>query len=271
MTVQARPLPPWMPYARSQKGVKEIPGRGENPTVVAYFTDAHIPGRWTDDHAWCAAFVGAMLERSGYRSTRSAMARSYERFVACPMQIGAIGVIPRTDDPRFGHTFFVDKFDDHYVWPLGGNQSNEVNVGKPIPRSLVKTFLPPDYVEEMRRPAPVVPEFETTVTMEPTEPETWNDTEERLREDGSRIVTRSDRVERMAKRGGIALLLAQLMDWLTDTIEPLMPMIHSLKPVVAWVAKSAPWIAVLVLAFVVWEVIQIRNARVEDHRTGKTA
>ena len=35
--------------------------KGNNPKVLAYFKDAGHPEVSTDETAWCAAFVGAML------------------------------------------------------------------------------------------------------------------------------------------------------------------------------------------------------------------
>lgn len=70
--------PPWMPLAWADLG--EIPGSGTNPRIAAYFRDAGHAEIRNDETAWCAAFVGAMLERSGYRSTHSLMARSYAQW-----------------------------------------------------------------------------------------------------------------------------------------------------------------------------------------------
>jgi hypothetical protein len=49
---------------------------GSNPRVDAYFDDVGFPAM-RDDTAWCAAFVGAMLKRSGYPHTGKLTARSY--------------------------------------------------------------------------------------------------------------------------------------------------------------------------------------------------
>lgn len=261
-------LAPWHALARTQIGVKEVPGKGDNPTVVQYFADAGIPGKFKDETAWCAAFVGAMLERSGYRGTRSTMAKSYMRWgVPCECQKGAIGVIDRTDDPRFGHVFIIDDFDELYVKPLGGNQANAVNVGGKILRTSVRAFrLPADYNPQPGTPE-IPAEWDTTVSVEK---ETWQETEDRLR-DTSRIVNRSDRIEGMAKKGLLAVIVAKLTEWATDLVEPLMPLFSMFRPIVSMLGAYAPYILMAVCAFVVWEIIQIRNARVEDERKKGTA
>jgi uncharacterized protein (TIGR02594 family) len=82
--------------------------------------------------AWCAAFVGHCLERAGLRSTRKLTARSYLDWgvpVAVPdAQQGDIGVIPRGSSSWQGHVFFIDRIEGAWVWGLGGNQSDAVNV-----------------------------------------------------------------------------------------------------------------------------------------------
>jgi uncharacterized protein (TIGR02594 family) len=50
---------------------------GSNPKVVAYFKDSGNAGVKDDATAWCAAFVGAMLARSGVKGTGKMTARSY--------------------------------------------------------------------------------------------------------------------------------------------------------------------------------------------------
>ena len=69
--------PRWLTLAWADLGVLEAPGSDNNPKVVRYYADAGHPGVRGDDVAWCAAFVGACLERAGVGGTRSLMARSY--------------------------------------------------------------------------------------------------------------------------------------------------------------------------------------------------
>jgi uncharacterized protein (TIGR02594 family) len=85
-----------------------------------------------DSVAWCAAFVGHCLEEAGIRSTRQLTARSYLDW-GVPVEIadaqaGDIGVIPRGSASWQGHVFFIDRIEGPWVWGLGGNQSDAVNV-----------------------------------------------------------------------------------------------------------------------------------------------
>ena len=66
------------------------------------------------------------------RSTRKLTARSYLDW-GIPVNIadaqpGDIGVIPRGTSSWQGHVFFIDRIDGPWVWGLGGNQSDAVNV-----------------------------------------------------------------------------------------------------------------------------------------------
>jgi uncharacterized protein (TIGR02594 family) len=104
---------------------------------------ASVGHEWVehDSVAWCAAFVGHCLERAGIRSTRKLTARSYLDW-GIPVDIadaqpGDIGVIPRGSSSWQGHVFFIDRIEGAWVWGLGGNQSDAVNVKRyPISKLL---------------------------------------------------------------------------------------------------------------------------------------
>jgi len=63
--------------ASEEMGLRELRGPDNNPSVVQFFADVGHGWVKDDETAWCAAFVGAMLERAGLRSTRALNARSY--------------------------------------------------------------------------------------------------------------------------------------------------------------------------------------------------
>lgn len=64
-------LPRWYELALGERGVKEAPGAADNPVVQAYYKDAGHPEVKHDSVPWCAAFVGAMLARSGIKPSGS--------------------------------------------------------------------------------------------------------------------------------------------------------------------------------------------------------
>lgn len=127
---------PWLLLARRYVGVKEIAGPQHHPAILALLDAAdglvdgkRLQGIADDETPWCASFVSAILELSGYKSTRSAWARSYlnwgQKLIG--PAIGAIAVLER--GPSSGHVGFVvgrDGAGD--VLLLGGNQGDQVKI-----------------------------------------------------------------------------------------------------------------------------------------------
>ena len=85
-----------------------------------------------DETPWCAAFVGAVLEECGIKSTRSAAARSYLKWgdaIARPVP-GAVVVFWRGNpDGWSGHVGFVCGVTaSGDILVLGGNQGDMVSI-----------------------------------------------------------------------------------------------------------------------------------------------
>ena len=117
--------------AEAEIGTLEVVGKKHNPKIVAYFKDAGNAGVTDDETAWCAAFVGAMLERAGIRSTRKLNARSYMEW-GVPVgledaQMGDVVVFQRGDSAWQGHVGFYVGHGSTKITVLGGNQSNKVS------------------------------------------------------------------------------------------------------------------------------------------------
>lgn len=122
--------PAWLAAAWAELGQREVAGSADNARIRAFFRDVGQPASLHDEVAWCAAFVGACLERAGLASTRSLMARSYLRWGANLDQgrFGAIAVLSRGSDPAAGHVGFLLGETDKHVVLLGGNQGDAVSV-----------------------------------------------------------------------------------------------------------------------------------------------
>jgi uncharacterized protein (TIGR02594 family) len=130
--------PVWLRRARMEIGVSEIAGKEHSKRILSFWELSKLPFR-DDETPWCAGFVGAMLEDSGIKSTRSGMARSYETWgQPCQPIPGAIVVFWRgSRSSGSGHVGFLTGRDQHgNLMVLGGNQGDAVNI-KPFSTSRV--------------------------------------------------------------------------------------------------------------------------------------
>jgi uncharacterized protein (TIGR02594 family) len=119
-----------MAYAWAELGQREIAGPGSNPRIADYIRASGHPEAADDATAWCAAFVGACLDRAGLAGSRSLLARSYLDWgqPADTPELGAIAVLSRGADPALGHVGFLVGLTDERLIVLGGNQSDAVSV-----------------------------------------------------------------------------------------------------------------------------------------------
>ena len=115
--------------AKADEGVWEW-AKGDNPRVLAYYREAGVP-QTRDEVPWCAAFVGAVLARSGVQGTGSLLARSYESWGrSVPLEEAQRGdvVILSRGQPWQGHVAFYEGAAGSNVYLLGGNQGDQVNI-----------------------------------------------------------------------------------------------------------------------------------------------
>lgn len=144
--------PAWLKEARRHIGVAEVAGAQHNPVVLGYFAKAGFPEIDSDETAWCAAFVNAMLETAGYDGSKSLAARSFMnwgREVKRPYP-GCIAVLTR-GNPRGweGHVgFYVAERGDK-IKLLGGNQGNAVSLQE-FPRAQLLGYREPAQLSKSR-------------------------------------------------------------------------------------------------------------------------
>ncbi|MEW6403932.1 MAG: SH3 domain-containing C40 family peptidase [Chloroflexota bacterium] len=120
---------PWMQFAKVEKakGVREVPGSGNNPEVLKYLRSTTNLGKAAiskDETPWCSAFVNWCLEQAGYDRTRNALARSWLKWgqeIKTPRR-GCIVVFER--EKKFGHVGFYLEENETHIKVLGGNQQN---------------------------------------------------------------------------------------------------------------------------------------------------
>ncbi len=120
----------WMHYAEEELGQSERPGKDHNPRILEYGKPLGLTWFKADEIAWCGIFVGWCLERAGIHSTRSAMARSYEKYgtrLKEPVP-GCIAVLNRPGGLGWqGHVGFFLELKSDRVLLLGGNQGDKVS------------------------------------------------------------------------------------------------------------------------------------------------
>jgi len=120
----------FLKFGLPEVGVKETPGPEHSPRVLQYFDRAGHGWVKDDETAWCAAYVGWVIEQAGGLSTKMLNARSYLDWgVKSHGELGDVVVLWRIKpESAWGHVGFLIASRDGFVYLLGGNQSNEVNI-----------------------------------------------------------------------------------------------------------------------------------------------
>lgn len=137
---------PWLKLAYKEIGVHEV--RNEDK-VHGYWRSAKLSGlaRYSASKiAWCAGFVGAMLENAGIRSARTDGAKNYLNW-GRPLDEPCDGCVVVFTRKGGAHVGFVVGHDEKgNLLVLGGNQGNAVNI-KSFPRSRVTGYRYPEFFE----------------------------------------------------------------------------------------------------------------------------
>ena len=118
----------WINEARKFLGLKEIKGSKHAQEILDMWKAIKRGGIRDDETPWCAAFVGACLERVGIQSTRFESAKSYLGWgekLDRPV-LGCVVVFSRDGGGHVG--FVVGQSPSGNLLVLGGNQDDAVNV-----------------------------------------------------------------------------------------------------------------------------------------------
>jgi uncharacterized protein (TIGR02594 family) len=148
-------IAPWLAEARKHIGLTETKGTVHNPEIVQFWKDIKRGGIKDDETPWCAAFVGAMLERVGVQSTRFESAKSYLAWGQLLMMpvVGCIVIFTRQGGGHVGFAVGRDKVGNLLV--LGGNQGDAVNV-KAFPLSRCSGYRWPNGLAVPVDPLPLL-------------------------------------------------------------------------------------------------------------------
>ncbi|OED34231.1 hypothetical protein AB832_07695 [Flavobacteriaceae bacterium (ex Bugula neritina AB1)] len=120
-------------FALKHYGLEEIKGRKHEPIIIEAFKTVGHGWIKDDETAWCAAWMGYCLHKAGLEFLKTVRARDYEKYgkeTKMP-KIGDIAVFWRyKESSGYGHVGFYVSEDEHDIYVLGGNQSNEVRISK---------------------------------------------------------------------------------------------------------------------------------------------
>lgn len=138
-------IPDYLKIAMNEIGVYEIKGYAKhNPRVIYYHS--FTAGKYSDDEtAWCGSFVAMCMSKAGYKlpsyPERSLSWLNFGKNGDVP-KVGSIAVKTRSGG---GHVGFVVSVDGDYVYILGGNQNDEVNIKRYRTDAFIDFRLPMNY------------------------------------------------------------------------------------------------------------------------------
>jgi uncharacterized protein (TIGR02594 family) len=116
---------PWMDLAKTYIGIHELVG-GENKQIIEFFKSTTYKAV-EDEIPWCSAFANHCLNKSGFRYTNSAWARSFETYQGDDLEEPRKGAIIVFDWLNgSGHVGFIYSWTEDSVAVLGGNQGDQV-------------------------------------------------------------------------------------------------------------------------------------------------
>lgn len=122
---------PWMDYARTLIGVREIPGARHNPVIMGWIKGLGRKLGITvkdDETAWCGTFVAHVLDKFGVEpppiAVRAKAWLDWGRQLVGPRP-GCVLVFGRAGG---GHVGFYVGEDRTAYHVLGGNQGNAVSI-----------------------------------------------------------------------------------------------------------------------------------------------
>jgi uncharacterized protein (TIGR02594 family) len=112
--------------AKKEMGINELSGAKHNKRILEYHATTTLKAK-SDEVPWCSSFVNWVVFKCSMEGTNSAAARSWMKWgkgLTKPVK-GCIVVFTRTGG---GHVGFYHSEDKGFIYVLGGNQSNSVNI-----------------------------------------------------------------------------------------------------------------------------------------------
>jgi uncharacterized protein (TIGR02594 family) len=131
--------PVWVSTAEAYVGLKEVPGKGNDPTIVKWLVT--LKAWWRDDLTpWCGTFCGAVFREVGLKIPaawyRAKAWLNWGVTLTSPAY-GCVVVFNRKGGGHVGFVVGINK--DGQLMVLGGNQDNMVSVA-PFDRERIAGF-----------------------------------------------------------------------------------------------------------------------------------
>lgn len=117
--------------ALDQYGLKETPGPANNPVIMQMAKDCGFKEYTHDSVAWCSLFCNWIAFKGGYQRSLSLAARSWLTVgveVQEPKQGDIVVLWRESPQSWMGHVGFYVNTVKPYVYMLGGNQGDMVNI-----------------------------------------------------------------------------------------------------------------------------------------------
>lgn len=121
--------------ASKELGQKEVRGPKENPRIRTYHKYATLKNKResSENVPWCSSFMCFIAEKAGCKSTNSKLARSWERGgykkkSRHPLPGDVVTFWRKSKRSGYGHVGIFLKQTKHFVYVMGGNQSDAVNI-----------------------------------------------------------------------------------------------------------------------------------------------
>jgi len=144
--------PPWLSEAEKHIGLKEVPGAGNNPTIVKWLTE--LKAWWRDDlTAWCGTFVAHCLRVANLSIPKHWYRASAYLDWGIKLDRPAYGCIVIFSRVGGGHVDIVVGRDElGRLVGIGGNKSDKVGV-----TPFAKDRIPSGY--RWPSDSPLVPDY----------------------------------------------------------------------------------------------------------------
>lgn len=126
--------PKWLTVARALRGVREVPGAGNSPTIMGWAAGkakAFLGALYNADSVpWCGLLAAHCIAEAGLKPPAIALrAKSWATWgVGLSREALAPGAVLVFEREGGGHVAFYVGEDDTAYHVLGGNQSDQVNI-----------------------------------------------------------------------------------------------------------------------------------------------